>query len=103
MIISNKLRTFLTLENTRHSQIKVLQNGEEQNQHDRSQNKQATSPDHLEIETNTTQQVFGARQLAAFIDLNTYSRAGTEWPWASTKPLEQKRNVETASLNESVG
>ena len=52
--------------------------------------------DYLEIETNTTQQVFGARQLAAFIDLNTYSRAGTEWPWASTKPLEQKRNVETS-------
>ena len=59
--------------------------------------------DYLEIETNTTQQVFGARQLAAFFDLNTYSRAGTEWPRASTKPLEQKRNVETASLNESVG
>merc|ERR1739846_2416 len=43
-----------------------------------------------------TQQVFGARQLAASIDLNTCNRAGTEWPWASTKPLEQKQNVETS-------
>jgi len=36
-------------------------------------------------------QVFGARQLTAHIDLSTNSRAGTEWPWASTKPLEQEK------------